>query len=171
MQLQDIKGLFEYNDWANDLLIDMLIAAFGVDTDLRAASEPKVKEIQETAVHIIAALNVWRLRWRGTSLDKMLEPAPYPTPRLLRAAFHEEKRAFWRFFKSLDSDVQLDKVYAYMNTRGDSYKQPLYAMMMHAVNHSSYHRGQITARLMALGHDEIIQSTDFITWTIENLGG
>jgi len=40
------------------------------------------------------------------------------------------------------------------------------AMMQHVVNHSSYHRGQITARLMALGHDECIQNTDFSTWTI-----
>jgi uncharacterized damage-inducible protein DinB len=148
------------------MLIDMLVAAFGEDTDLAANSDPALKNIQETTVHIVAALNVWRLRWRGTSLNKMLEPAPYPTPRLLRAALHEEKRAFWRYFASLKSDAPLEKDYAYMNTRGESFKQPLAAMMQHVVNHSSYHRGQITARLMTLGHDVVIQSTDFSTWTM-----
>ncbi len=166
MQLHDIKNLFEYNDWANDILIDMLVAAFGEDTDLRMNAEPTIREVQETTVHIIGALNVWRLRWRGTSLNKMLEPAPYPHPRLMRAALHEERRAFWRYFNKLDSDAPLEKTYAYMNTRGESFKQPLAAMMQHVVNHSSYHRGQITAKLMALGHGELIESTDFAAWTI-----
>ena len=166
MQLNDIKNLFEYNDWANDILIDMLDAAFGEDTDLRTGEVSMMNEIQETAVHILGALNVWRLRWLGTSLTKMLEPAPYPTPRSLRVAFLTDRAEFWRFFNSLEADERLSRVYIYTNTRGESFEQPLAAMMQHVVNHASYHRGQITARLMALGHDDVIQSTDFSTWTI-----
>jgi uncharacterized damage-inducible protein DinB len=166
MQLEDIKDLFEYNDWANDILVDMLVAAFGEELDLRTSAEPMVTEIQETTVHIFGALSIWRLRWLGTSLSTMLDPAPYPTPLSLRAAFHEEKREFWRFFNSLDSDERLNKVYIYTNTRGETYSQPLTPMMIHVVNHSSYHRGQVTAKLMALGHDELIESTDFAAWTI-----
>jgi uncharacterized damage-inducible protein DinB len=171
MQLNDIKNLFEYNDWANNILIDMLVAAFGEDADLRTGAAPMVIEIQETATHILGALNIWRTRWQGSSPTAMLDPAPYPTPHALRAAFHAEKDAFWLYFNGLESDERLNDVIAYTNTRGDAFEQPLGAMMQHVVNHSSYHRGQITARLTALGHDELIQSTDFSTWTILKMRG
>jgi uncharacterized damage-inducible protein DinB len=166
VQLQDIRNLFEYNDWANEVLFEMLIASFGADTDLRAAPAPMVRDIQEAATHIVAALCIWRTRWQGTSPTAMLDPALFPTPRALHAAFGSERVAFWTFFDGLESDDCLALMVAYNNTRGDASSLPLVAMMQHVVNHSTYHRGQITARLIALGFDDVIQSTDFSTWTM-----
>ncbi|HLJ55812.1 MAG TPA: DinB family protein [Chthonomonadaceae bacterium] len=166
MQLRDIRNLFEYNDWANEVLIAMLVSALGEDTDLRSASTPIVKEIQETATHILGALTIWRTRWEGSSPSGMLDPALYPSPRSLQEAFQSGSHAFWTFFGGIESDDRLFSVIAYTNTRGDAFELPLVAMMQHVVNHSTYHRGQITARLMALGHGDVIQSTDFTTWTM-----
>lgn len=165
MNRDDIKNLFEYNDWANDILVDMLAAAFGEHTDLRTGVAPMVIEIQETAVHIVSALHIWRMRWQGTSLSYFMDPEPYATAQRMRECYHSERTRLWEFFNGLNSDECLNRVYAYTSTRGEPFEQPLAAMMQHVVNHSSYHRGQITARLMALGFGDMIVGTDFAAWT------
>jgi len=38
-----------------------------------------------------------------------------------------------------------------VNTRGETWRYPLTHMMQHLVNHSSYHRGQVSLMLRQLG--------------------
>jgi uncharacterized damage-inducible protein DinB len=40
-------------------------------------------------------------------------------------------------------------------------------MMQHVITHSVYHRGQVTARLLDLGHADILVSTDLIAFYLE----
>jgi uncharacterized damage-inducible protein DinB len=54
----------------------------------------------------------------------------------------------------------LDVLVAYRNFAGIDLAFPLWQMLRHVVNHSSYHRGQVTTMLKQLGHRAI--STDMI---------
>ena len=49
------------------------------------------------------------------------------------------------------TDESLQSVIAYTNTKGERWQYPLWQIMQHVVNHSSYHRGQVTAMLRQLG--------------------
>src|SRR5262249_33845897 len=154
----------EYNDWANDRLVSMLYRIFGEETDLRQASEERIRAVQETTVHIFAAQAIWRTRWQGSSPRTMLDPQEYPTPLSLRTALGAERARFWAYFDTLDSDEALQQEIAYATTTGEPYRQPLWQMLQHVLTHSMYHRGQVTARLLDLGHEEALVSTDLITF-------
>lgn len=159
---EDIRTLFAYNDWANDRLLGMLAAAFGEETDLRVPGGPRT--IQEIAAHILSAQFVWRERWEGRSPTAMLDPANYPTVATLRRAFEEEREKFWRYFATLDTDEGLERIVNARTTRGEPCIYPLAEMMQHSANHGTYHRGQITALLMNLGHEAAVDLTDMIVF-------
>ena len=55
------------------------------------------------------------------------------------------------------SDVALLKI---RTTKGEPYSHPLSEMMLHLVNHGTYHRGQVTAMLRQLGAKPL--ATDLI---------
>jgi uncharacterized damage-inducible protein DinB len=52
---------------------------------------------------------------------------------------------------SLLSEDDLRKDVRYRNLRGQFYAYPLWQQLAHVVNHSTYHRGQVTTMLRQLG--------------------
>ncbi len=62
------------------------------------------------------------------------------------------------------SQLLLEHVFAYQNSKRERFKQPLYEMLMHVFNHGTYHRGQLVNMLRQLGVQKI-EPTDFILWT------
>lgn len=167
MNLTDFRTLYTHNDWANDRLVQMLTHAFGEETDLRALDDPTVRTIQQTTVHLVASLAVWRSRWEGVSPKSMLDPAEYPTPLAIRMAFGAERARFWGFFDTLTTDADLDRIVHSTNILGEPRILPLTQMMQHVLLHSAYHRGQITSLLHHLGHTEIHQDTDYLFFALE----
>ena len=159
---EELGKLFEYNDWANDRMIAMLENAFGKDTDLRRSEDPRVRAIQEAAAHILAAQIIWLRRWEGEFPTAMSDLAQWPTPAALQHAFAEERARFWQYFQSLYREGQVTRILRFTTTRGVPYAHALWQMMQHAVVHGAYHRGQVTARLLDLGREDAIVSTDLI---------
>ncbi len=167
MDRNAFRLLYEYNDWANDRLISMLFGIFGEEADLRAEG-PAPRSVQETIVHIVAAQAIWRERWEGRSPKAMLDPTQYPTPLAIRMAFGAERARFWGFFDTLDTEETLLRVVHSTNTQGEPRVFPLWQMMQHILTHSTYHRGQVTGRLIDMGHEAGIVSTDLITFYPQN---
>ena len=56
----------------------------------------------------------------------------------------------------------LAKDLRYLNLRGEFYAYPLWQQLAHVVNHSTYHRGQITTMLRQLG--AAATSTDLLLY-------
>ena len=50
----------------------------------------------------------------------------------------------------------------YINQKSQLYSYPLWQQLVHVVNHSSYHRGQVTTMLRQLGAEAV--STDFLVY-------
>ncbi|HZT42548.1 MAG TPA: DinB family protein [Chthonomonadaceae bacterium] len=159
---EELRRLFEYNDWANERLTGMLEKVFGKQTDLRRSEDPRVRGIQEAAAHIVAAQSIWLLRWQGESPTALPDTAQWPTPASLQHAFAEERKQFWLYFNSLYREGQVTSLIHYTTTRGKPYTNALWQMMQHVVLHSAYHRGQVTARLLDLGYEDAIVSMDLI---------
>jgi uncharacterized damage-inducible protein DinB len=66
------------------------------------------------------------------------------------------------------SPADWDRIVFYRNTKGEASQQPLWQIVLHIVNHASYHRGQITTMLRQIGCMPI--GTDLITY-YRSLGG
>jgi uncharacterized damage-inducible protein DinB len=60
------------------------------------------------------------------------------------------------------SDADLDRVVSFRNLAGEPYADPLDGLIRHVVNHSTYHRGQVSTLLRQLGLTP--PNTDLITY-------
>jgi uncharacterized damage-inducible protein DinB len=156
-RLQEIAELFEFNAWAARRMFEST-AALSEDELARDLGN-SFPSIRDTLIHTVGAEWVWLTRWRGTS--------PAAIPSTTSALTHAEIVRWWEdvnseraeFLRSLGPDA-LDAVVAYRNFAGVDFAFPLWQMLRHVVNHSTYHRGQVTTMLKQLGHKPV--STDLI---------
>ncbi|HUP88336.1 MAG TPA: DinB family protein [Longimicrobiales bacterium] len=156
-RLDELRELFRFNRWAEERMFEATgkLSEEELNRDL-GNSFPSVRE---TLLHIVGAEWVWLTRWKGTS------PTEYPRDK--RALTHPQIFTWWR---SVDSDrdafvaglteADVDRLLEYTNFAGKNFSFPFWQMFRHVVNHSSYHRGEITTMLRQLGHKPV--STDMI---------
>ncbi len=64
--------------------------------------------------------------------------------------------------ESLENEF-FQSILTYRNLKGDQFSQPVYQVLHHIFNHSTYHRGQLVTMLRQVGLEKI-PSTDFIAW-------
>jgi uncharacterized damage-inducible protein DinB len=82
---------------------------------------------------------------------------------LVSTLVHQSKQ--WEEWISNTPESSLDHVFQYYNRKKEHFKMPIYQMLHHVFNHSTYHRGQLVTMLRQLGVEKL-PSTDFSTWTM-----
>jgi uncharacterized damage-inducible protein DinB len=157
MNLKDVQLLYEYNRWANARVLDAVskLTAEQFSQDMGNS----FSSVRDTLTHIMSAEWIWLQRWKGSSPKAMLDPAAYPHLDVLRVRWAEIVQEQTAFVNGLP-ETSLETVIAYVNTKGETWRYPLGHMLQHVVNHSSYHRGQVTTLLRQLGAEAA--STDFL---------
>jgi uncharacterized damage-inducible protein DinB len=154
----EIQELFAYDRWANRRILDAVsrLAPEQFTRDL-GSSHPSV---QATLAHLLAANWIWLERWLGRSPGGLPEAGwDVDTFEALRAKWDEVEGVRHGFVEGL-ADADLERDLVYRNTRGDQFAQPLWQTLRHAVNHASYHRGQVVTMLRQLGAEAV--STDLV---------
>jgi uncharacterized damage-inducible protein DinB len=155
--LHELQELYEYNAWANRRLL--AAAARLTPEQLTREMGGSFPSVLETLVHILSAEWIWLSRWRGVS------PTGWPAEwkitghAALEARWGEVEREQAAFLSTLDEDA-LGRIIEYRNISGDPFAAPMSQMLRHVVNHSTYHRGQITHMLRQLGAETM--ATDLI---------
>ena len=150
MNTQDIELLYRYDRWANGLVFGCASKLTGEQLTMDLHSSHR--SVRDTLAHILGANWVWLERWRGTSPKTLLDARQFPNVMSLSARLKEIEQQQIEFITTL-TDESLDRVIAYTNTKGEHWEYPLGHLMQHVVNHSSYHRGQVTTMLRQLGAD------------------
>jgi uncharacterized damage-inducible protein DinB len=117
--------------------------------------------VRDTLAHILGAEWIYLERWQGRSPKASLDPATFPTVQSLESRWETVERDQMQFIEAL-TPQRLREELAYVNLRGQRYSYPLWQQLVHVVNHSSYHRGQITTLLRQLGAEAM--STDFLVY-------
>ncbi|MEQ8304143.1 MAG: DinB family protein [Cyclobacteriaceae bacterium] len=139
--------LYQYNEWANKRVLDGLKRQ-NVDKE----------EILKIMSHVISALFIWLSRIEGKS------PAGYPLWKVYPLheldRMNEEITKRWLDFVQNHEDFNWEM--SYHNYVGDPYTNNVEQIMIHLVNHSSYHRAQVALLLRQNGMEPI--NTDFITY-------
>jgi uncharacterized damage-inducible protein DinB len=159
MDKNDLHELYDYNRWANNRTLS---AAGKLDSEklLRALGN-SFSSIRDTLAHILSAEWIWMERWHGRWPRAMLNAKDFPTVESLQARWKSLVEDYDRFIQSLTPERLRDRL-AYVNRAGEGYAYPLWQQMVHVVNHSTYHRGQITTMLRQLGAEPV--STDFVEY-------
>lgn len=162
MNLSDIRRLFDYTEWANDLAMDA--ADKLPEEDMRRDVCVSHQSILGTLVHMAGAEWIWFERWNGRSPAKdeawsKWSPqvcADLPT---LRARWSEVIDRRRELISGLDEE-RLSAELSFRLLSGDPSSMPLIDQMQHVVNHATMHRGQIVSMIRQLGIEP--PSTDLI---------
>jgi uncharacterized damage-inducible protein DinB len=157
--LSDILQHFAYNKWANDRTLEGIgsLTPEQVTRDL-GSSFPSIRD---TAAHIASAEWIWLRRWKGESPSAHLTWAKHSSMEAVVAKFAEieAERATWL---STLTDADLDRVLSFRLLNGNEDRQRLSSQLLHLVNHSTYHRGQVAGMMRQVGGTPV--PTDLIAY-------
>lgn len=153
--------LSAYNLWANQLLFTLIK---NLPEELHqkevASSFPS---LYKTILHMWDAESIW---WQRMKLqERIIRPSDDfkgSLPEAIAELLQHDKQ--WNEWIRATQERQLEHVFQYQNIQRDQFKQPIYEMLIHLLNHNTYHRGQLVTILRQLGVDKIPQ-TDFIVWS------
>jgi uncharacterized damage-inducible protein DinB len=148
LTLQDLTTLYAFNTWAR---VRMLGAVAPLDeAAYRKHLGNSFGSIHATLAHIVGAEEIWLRRWRGETPTALLSADTFRSFHDVRAHWEGVEASRQQFLAALtDADVLRDVHYT--DTRGNQHVTPLWQLMQHVVNHSTYHRGQITTMLRQVG--------------------
>jgi uncharacterized damage-inducible protein DinB len=157
-----IRGLYRYNTWANTRVFEAVssLSAEAFAKDL-VSSYPSVRD---TMLHIVCAEWIWLQRWKGVSPQAVFHVADFPSLDIIRLRWSEVDHERRGFIDTL-TDERLLAVVRYVNLKGETWQYSLWRQMYHVVNHSTYHRGQLTTMLRQLGARPV--STDLLLFDDE----
>ena len=151
--------LFEYTVWANHRVM-RAAATLSVD-DFKRDLGGHFGGVRGTLAHVMGAEWIWLERWKGISPQAVIDEGEFADIVELRDRWTviEDHRESW--FKALRPEALAANL-KYRNVAGNEYEQPLWQLVQHVANHSTYHRGQIVLLLRQLGAKTV--STDLVMW-------
>lgn len=144
-----LKELFDYNQEANQKFI-----AFFQQNDFTAEKAVRLFS------HILNAHHIW--------LARIQQQAPrYEVWQVQTVAVFEEINQENHSITAsvLSSSPDFGRTIAYQNSSGNSFQNSIRDILLHVVNHSTYHRGQIASMIRAKGFDPPV--TDYIFYQRE----
>lgn len=149
-----------YNVWAHELLLNTCLKLS--EAEQQQAITSSFLGIYATWLHIWDAESIW---WQRMKLhEQIVVPSAAFNPTMTEIAnglLNQSKQ--WAEWIAAATEPQLQHVFAYQNTKREQFKQPVYEMIQHVMNHGTYHRGQIVTLLRQLGVEKIPQ-TDYIVF-------
>jgi uncharacterized damage-inducible protein DinB len=148
MTTDEIRSLYAYNRWANARFLAVIEGL--PDEGLIAPIPSSFPSILGTFAHIVAAEWVWLRRWLGENPTGFPDWLTEPSLARLREKLAEVE-AERDAFLGTRGDADLDRPLDYRTLDGTPHRDRLGDLLRHVVNHSSYHRGQLTTLLRQVG--------------------
>lgn len=139
--------LYQYNAWSNQRVLNCLTR--------QKVDDEKILTLMG---HIVAAQFLWLHRIKGLAAPDVKLWGNYTLEQLLSMA--EEAGKKWIDF--VENTDDFDRELTYKNYLNEPYTNNVETIMIHLVNHSSYHRAQIAMLLRQKGLEPV--NTDFITY-------
>jgi uncharacterized damage-inducible protein DinB len=137
----------DYSAWASQRLLDA--AAELSEDELNRDFGSSEHSVLGTLVHVFAADRVWLYRLAGgenpgfvSDADRSLAVLENDWP-----AIHER----WRIWAAELTDEAAQAPLEYRDMKGNLYRQPVWQLIFHVVNHGTHHRGQVSGFLRAMG--------------------
>lgn len=139
--------LYQYNYWSNKRVLGAI--------QKQNVTDQKILQVMG---HVLAAQYLWFHRINALPAPDVKLWGDYTLERLVQMA--EDIGTQWISF--VERTDNFDRELVYHNYTNDPYTNNVENIMIHLVNHSSYHRGQVAMLLRQKGFEPI--NTDFITY-------
>jgi uncharacterized damage-inducible protein DinB len=143
-----IRTLYDYSTWAWRRVLD---AAEGLGPgEIAQAPLPHHDSLLGTLAHSLGSEVLWRLRWERLPTVPMLKATDVADLADLRVRWADEEVEWHAALASLTDDELLLPV-DYHSLSGHPFRQPLWEMLTHMLNHGTQHRAEAAAMLTILG--------------------
>jgi uncharacterized damage-inducible protein DinB len=148
MNLADLNTWLDYHYWARDVILDA-VAPLNAEQFTRPI-ESSFKSVRDTVAHMYGAEWLWYNRWTGQLDASMPKYDSWPDLTSIKKAWRDHEVRV-RTLVNDGGEAGVSRVYNYKSLAGQPTSSQFWEMLVHVVNHGSYHRGQVTTLLRQLG--------------------
>jgi uncharacterized damage-inducible protein DinB len=150
MNLRDIQLLFDYNYWANELMLTT-----AVNLSAEQFTQPldfSWESVRRTLIHTLDSEHMWRnLCQHGVIVNpRLINLEPFPTLESIVAYWNSEQHEMRAYLDSL-TDGDMESMIRY-EADGNVRERVLWHCLIHVVNHGTQHRSEIATMLTSFGH-------------------
>jgi uncharacterized damage-inducible protein DinB len=152
----DSKFLFdhlEYSRWATERSMDS--ARPLTEEERTRYMYVSHRSVLGTLVHIYEADRIWFSRLLGSPRFTLSDQGENYTLDGLAVAWKKLTDEFIAWISVL-TDEEVESTLKYVNIQGIPGELKIWQVVLHVVNHATYHRGQVTTMLRQLNHTPII---------------
>lgn len=150
-----------YNYWANQEVTKKILTL--TDEQQQGEVKSSFSSLHGTITHLWDAESIW---WQRMKLQENITVPSlsfHPTINESVNGLLQQSKD-WSEWVQQSSAPQLEHVFSYRNSKKELFKQPIWQLILHLVNHGTYHRGQMITIMRTLGEDKLPQ-TDYIHYT------
>ncbi|MCW5878684.1 MAG: DinB family protein [Anaerolineales bacterium] len=148
MNIAAIKDIYEYNYWANKLLLSK---AEGLSAEqFSQATSFSWRSLRGTLAHILDGEHGWRVIFQqGVAKFDVLVGAQFADAGAMRERWLEDEAEMWAYLKGV-SNADLQETITFDDS-GWTVKRTLWHCLWHVVNHGMQHRSECAAMLTDFG--------------------
>jgi uncharacterized damage-inducible protein DinB len=157
-----ILRLYKYNSWANTHILDALKNVPVSELEMNLGGS--FPSIRATLLHMLWVEMMFLRRWRGLPTQDLSHPPELDSVEEIRIAWQGLEKERNEYLQGLQNS-DLEKPLNYSDSRGRPVSLELWQAIFQCINHSTFHRGQIAAKLRQLGN--VPPATDFIMFCRE----
>jgi uncharacterized damage-inducible protein DinB len=160
MTKDGLERLLDYTVWANHRA--MRAAATLSVAEFKRDLGGSYGGVRGTLAHVLGGEWIWLERWKGVSPTKPpFDEAEFKDIVSLRERWKviEDHRSSWLDGLKADDTCRIIR---YKTLAGQPFEAPLWQLVQHVANHSTYHRGQVVTFLRQLGAKPL--ATDLVVW-------
>ncbi len=150
----------KYNKWANDIVFNWLLQI--TDEQWNKEIISSFNSIIKTTLHTAGAEKVWLERWQQKNDIVFLSNTFTGTKIELIDIWKNSSQHILDFIVRME-EADFNNSFSFTRLNGDSHTSLYWEAMVHVLNHSTYHRGQLVTMLRQVGFTDV-SSTDMITY-------
>jgi uncharacterized damage-inducible protein DinB len=159
MTQDELGTLLDYNTWANHRVLEACGALTPEQFTETAISS--FSSVRGTLFHIMGVEWLYLERWHGRSPSTLLPGERFDDLAGMHVRWQQIERGLDEFVTGPELGDP-GRILEYRNLKGKPFAYPIGVMLQHLVNHSTYHRGQVTTQLRQLG--ALPLSTDLLRY-------
>jgi uncharacterized damage-inducible protein DinB len=148
MNLSDIKLLYDYNHWANRLLLEK--SALVTQEQFSAPTTHSWGSLRGTLWHTLDTEWSWRTFCETGTFPPELPLDNFPDVEAIRLGWEAEEAAWQAYLESL-TEADLTSIKRYTIASGAVRERVLWHILWHVVNHGMQHRSESAHMLTQYG--------------------
>ncbi len=148
MTIREFQVLFKFNSWANARTLQAVDSL--PEDQLYNDLKNSFGSIHGTLVHLCGAEDIWLQRLNGANPGVFMKKDNFPTYASVKLKWNDVEEGFQLYLSKL-TEEELVRTLIFNTLKGDTVTQKVWQSLQHLVNHSTYHRGQITTLIRQSG--------------------